>query len=259
MPTSSTARRATEPAAHQPGASNAPIPVPAATTDRFPSRGTSEPVDESPPGTGPVTPLQVCEARIREMAHNQQEALFAHAELDARVARLEGELALSREIERKASDALIRCLALEALFANSAIPSHIQDPVPIPSDGQVPQVSTGAKHSVTEMHEETQILPRGVKMEKSRKGKRHTKSPKLVDSDTDSEDLFLGAANYMAPEASFSPPWAPFRSGGPPLQASVNLSPLGLISECWYRIVRTASRTRTKSMTKAWRKASVRP
>jgi hypothetical protein len=85
MPTSSTARRATEPTANQQGASNAPIPVPAATTDRFPSRGTSEPVDESAPGTGPVTPLQVCEARIREKAHHQQEALFAHAELDPRV------------------------------------------------------------------------------------------------------------------------------------------------------------------------------
>jgi hypothetical protein len=73
MPTSSTAHRATEPTAHQLGASNAPIPVPAATTDRFPSRGTSEPVDGSPPGTGPVTPLKVCEARIRKMAHHQQE------------------------------------------------------------------------------------------------------------------------------------------------------------------------------------------
>jgi hypothetical protein len=47
----------------------------------------------------------------------------------------------------------------------------------------------------------------------------------------------------------FPPPWALFRSGGPHLQASVNLSPLDRISECWYRIVGTASRTPTKSMT----------
>jgi hypothetical protein len=216
-------------------------------------------VDESPPSTGPVTPLQVSEARIREMTQHQQETLFAHVELDARVARLDGDLALSRDIERKASDALIRCLALEARFAKSAIPSHIQDSLPVPSDGQVPQVSTGGKHPVTEMYRETQILPRGVKIEKSRKERRHTKSPELVDSDTDSEDLFLGAANYMARRHRFPPPWALLRSGGPPLQASVNLSPLGRISKCWYRIVRTASRTLTKRMTTAWRKASVRP
>jgi hypothetical protein len=244
MPTSSTARRATEPAAPQPGASNTPIPVPAATTDRFPSRGTSEPVDESPPGTGPVTPLQVCEARIQEMAHHQQEALFAHAELDAHVARLEGELALPLEIERKASDALIRCLLLEARFANSAIPSHIKESLPIPSDRDVWRNPNP---------------PTGVKIEKSRKGKRHTKSPELVDSDTDSEDFFLGAANYMAPEASFSPSVGSFPFRGPLLQASVNLFPPGRISECWYRIVRTASRTPTKRMTTAWRKASARP
>jgi hypothetical protein len=129
MPTSSTARRATEPAAPQPGASNSPFLVPAATTDRFSSRGTSEPVDESPSGTGPVTPLQVCEARIREMAHHQQEEIFAHAELDARVARLEGELALSREIERKASDALIRCLALcNAIFPSRVVNFSINRP-----------------------------------------------------------------------------------------------------------------------------------
>jgi hypothetical protein len=169
-----------------------------------------------------VTPLQVCEARIREIAHHQQKALFTHADLDARFARLEGELALSREIERKASDALIRRLALEARFANLDIPSHIQDSLPIPSDGKVPQVSTGAKHPVTEIYGENQIIPRGVKIEKCRNGKRPTKYPELVDSDTDSEDLFLGAANYMALEASYSPPWALFSSGGPPLQASMN-------------------------------------
>jgi hypothetical protein len=49
------------------------------------------------------------------------------------------------------------------------------------------------------MYGETQIIPRGVKIEKGRKGKQHTKYPELVDSDTDSEDLFLGATNNMAP------------------------------------------------------------
>jgi hypothetical protein len=91
----------------------------------------------------------------------------------------------------------------------------------------MPQVLTGAKHPVTEMYGETQILPRGVNIEKSRKLKRHTKSPELVDSNTDSEDLFLGAANYGAQEHRFHPPWALFRFGGPPLQTSVNWSPLG--------------------------------
>jgi hypothetical protein len=136
---------------------------------------------------------------------------------------------------------------LEARFANSAIPSHIQDSFPIPSDGQVPQLSTGAKHPVTEMYGETLILPRGVKIEKIRKGKRHTKSPELVDSDTDSEDLFLRAANYMAPEASFSTSLGSFPFRGSPSPGLRELVPARsdfrvLVS---YRTYRLANSDRT--------------
>jgi hypothetical protein len=122
MPTSSAAHRNTEPVTRSTGPRTAPLPMSAATVYRFPSRGDPGPVDESPPGTRPVTPLQVYEARIREMAHHQQDEKYAHTELEACVTQLEGGLAHSREAERKKNDALISCVASEARVAVLAAP-----------------------------------------------------------------------------------------------------------------------------------------
>ena len=97
MPTSSTTRRAAGRAANPTGAVSAASPVPVATEEQIPQLGSAAPVEQNPLSEGPASPLEICEARIREMAHHQQEALYAHAELEARVSHLEGELAHSRE------------------------------------------------------------------------------------------------------------------------------------------------------------------
>ena len=118
----------------------------------------------------------MCEAQIRELVHHQQEALYAHAELEARVARLEAEVVHHRETERKANDAMIKCLALEARLAESTTLAH--QPPSVGQDGPstrtVPVTVTPPSTS------------RGDKKTKIRKGKRRNKSQEPDSSDISS-------------------------------------------------------------------------
>ena len=177
MPTSSTTRRAAGRAANPTGAVSAASPVPVATEEQIPQLGSAAPVEQNPLGEGPASPLEICEARIREMAHHQQEALYAHAELEARVSHLEGELAHSREAERKSNDALLKCLALESRFA------ELTPLLPFsPSGGQLAQ------------NIPVSIPPLEVKPKtKTRKGRRLNKSQELPGSDSSSVGTISGS------------------------------------------------------------------
>ena len=176
MPTSSSARRIAEQAAQHSGPSSEPIPLPAATADRYPQPTPTEPEEGFPRGEGLASPLEVCEAQIRELVHHQQEALYAHAELEARVARLEAEVVHHRETERKANDAMIKCLALEARLAESTTLAHQS-----PSVGQDGPSTRTVPVTVT-----PPSTSRGDKKTKTRKGKRRNKSQEPDSSDISS-------------------------------------------------------------------------
>jgi hypothetical protein len=123
------------------------------------------------------------------MATQSQEAPSGYAELFSRVSLLEErfglvelELAHSRESERKANDALIKCLALEAHFALVAPPPHS------PTGQAVPKNQETAK-------DEPMFHSAKAETSHARKGKRHNKSlgPRdpdcpTSDSDTDPDD-----------------------------------------------------------------------
>jgi hypothetical protein len=88
-------------------------------------------------GEGLASPLEVCEARVREVVHHHQEALYGFTALEATIRQLEVELAHFREIERKAKEAVITFLAFEARLAGSAT-HHF----PSPTSGEVTHMSS---------------------------------------------------------------------------------------------------------------------
>jgi hypothetical protein len=67
MPTSSMERPIAEQAAQSMGMASGPIPQPAATFDCFPQQNSSEPVELHPHSEGLASPLDVWEARVREL------------------------------------------------------------------------------------------------------------------------------------------------------------------------------------------------
>lgn len=138
------------------------------------------------------------EARFREMAISSQEAQSGFAELLSRVSLLEErfgfvemELAHSRESERKANDALIKCLALEARFALSAPPPHS------PMGQEAPKLPVAAE-------EEPPLLSVEEEKPQARKGKRHNKSQGPRDPDhPSSESSDADSDGTISPGGSF--------------------------------------------------------
>ena len=159
---------------------------------------------------GPVAALEVTlpastqvpvseskEAHLWEMATSPQEVPLGYAELLSRVSLLEErcgfvelELSHSREIERKANDALLKCLALEAHFALRVPPLHS------PMGQESPKLSIIAE-------EEPQLLSVKAENSQARKGKRQNKPQGPRDPDRPSSDSDSDSDDPSPPGGSF--------------------------------------------------------